>query len=77
MIFITGSKKTLLNFYFKNNIFKEIEKLESYYIKPYFIEILSETIINYYGIYKLYYSSDAPKDKIIAHKEQNEYSLYR
>lgn len=72
MIFITGSKKILLDFYFKNNIFKENEELESYYIKPYFIQHLDETIINYLGIYKLYYSSEAPQDKIIAYKEDNE-----
>ena len=77
MIIITGSKKILLDFYFKNNKFKEIEKLESYYIKPYFIENLRETIINYYGIYKLYYSSFAPKNEIIAYKEHNEYTFHR
>ena len=77
MIIITGSKKILLDFYFKNNKFKEIEKLESYYIKPYFIENLRETIINYNGVYKLYYSKHAPTDKFISYKEHNEHSFYK
>ena len=78
MIFITGSKKILLDFYFKNNIFSNKNNLGSlYYIKPYFIENLTETIINYCGIYKLYYSDNAPKDKIIAYKGNYEHSLHR
>jgi hypothetical protein len=78
MILITGSKKILLDFYFKNNIFSNKNNLDSlYYIKPYFIKNLRETIINYFGIYKLYYSSDASKDKIISYKEDYEHSFYR
>lgn len=78
MIFMTGSKKILLDFYFKNNIFSNKNNLGSlYYIKPYFIKKLSKTIINYYGIHILYYSSHVPKDKIIAYKENNEYSFHR
>ncbi len=76
MIFITGSKKVLLHFYFKNNIFSDRNKLESYYIKPYFIENLKETIINYCGVYKLYYSKHAPTDKIISYKEHNEHPFH-
>ena len=77
MKFITGSKKILLHFYFKNNTFKEKDKLESYYIKPYFIKSFRETIINCDGIYKLYYSEHSPTDKIIAYKEHNEHPFHR
>lgn len=77
MIFITGSKKSLLYFYFKNNTFSKEGTIESYYIKPYFIQYLEETIINYCGIYKLYYSKEAPQDKIIVYKENYEYTFYK
>ena len=78
MIFITGSKKILLDFYFKNNIFSNKNNLSSlYYIKPYIIKKLSKTIINYYGIHILYYSSHAPTDKFISYKEHNEHSFYK
>lgn len=70
MIFITGSKKILLDFYFENILFSNKNNLDSlYYIKPYFIKNLRETIINYFGIYKLYYSENAPKNKITSYKE--------
>ena len=78
MKFITWCEKILLDFYFKNNIFSNKNNLSSlYYIKPYIIKKLSKTIINYYGIHILYYSSHAPKDKIIAYKGNYEYSFYK
>ena len=78
MKFITGSKKILLDFYFKNNIFSNKNNLSYlYYIRPDFIKNLSKCYINYYGIHILYYSSHAPKDKIIAYKGDYEYSFYK
>ena len=78
MIFITGSKDVLLHFYFRNNSFTDKNNLDAlYYIKTYFIKNLNKTIIDYFGLCKLYYSSDAPKDKIIAYKERNEHSFYK
>ena len=67
MTLITGSKRVLLYFYFKNNIFSDKNNLESYNIKTDFLKNLRETIIDR-GIYKLYYSEHAPKDQIIAYK---------
>ena len=78
MIFITGSKNVLLDFYFKSNIFSDKNNIgSSYYIKPYFIKNLNETIINYFGVYKLCYSENAPKNKIISYKENYEHSFHR